>query len=391
MGSLLLKDSEPATEDNAVIDKLRHAGAVFHIQTTVPEFYVWITTATRLWGVTRNPWNLTYTPGGSSGGSGAALAAGFTTLALGSDMAGSIRIPASQCGLYGFKPPFGRVPTSEISYESNGPLARTFDDLNLFTQAMVGPHPLVHSSLRPHLDFPTVYEPVNGWKVAYDPAPGMTTLDSSVRKAMDQTLQRVRSLGVTIETVDIGFKSADMDTFLAGLFSTSMGGILAEALQAPDKLTAYMRFVLERVDGKTGPEALVAADALLNNYHHQVQEKVFTRGFRALLMPTLATPLIPADHGLQPATDAVTIDGQQITDLNCALTWPWNLLSRYPVVSAPIGVGPGGLPMGVQIVANTFDDLSAFQLAAAYARVSPPFFEGALFPDFRIQPVHEKQ
>jgi len=149
--------------------------------------------------------------------------------------------------------------------------------------------------------------------------------------------------------------------------------------------------VLERVDGKIGPEALVAADALLNNYHHQVQEKVFTRGFRALLMPTLATPLIPAEHGLQPATDAVTIDGQQVTDLNCALTWPWNLLSRYPVVSAPIGIGPGGLPMGVQIIANTFDDLSAFQLAAAYARVLPPFFEGALFPDFRNQPVHEKQ
>ena len=121
----------------------------------MPEFHIWITTATRLWGVTRNPWNLTYTPGGSSGGSGAALAAGFTTLALGSDMGGSIRIPASQCSLYGFKPPFGRVPTSEVPYESDGPLARTFNDLNLFTQTMVGPHPLVHSSLRPRLDFPT--------------------------------------------------------------------------------------------------------------------------------------------------------------------------------------------------------------------------------------------
>lgn len=387
MGSLLLKDAPPATSDNAVIDRLRQAGAVFHIQTTVPEFYIWMTTATRLWGVTRNPWNLAYTPGGSSGGSGAALAAGFTTLALGSDMGGSIRIPAAQCGLYGFKPPFGRVPTSEIPYESEGPLARTFDDLNLLTQAMVGPHPLVHSSLRPRLDFPATYGPVSGWKIAYDPMPGMTALDPSVREAMDRAVERVRNLGATVETVDLGFKSADTEIFVAGLLSTSMGDLLTEALKAPDELTAYARYLFEGLRGKTGADAMVAADALLNTYHYAVQEKIFTRGFQALLVPTLATPLIPAEHGLKPATDTVTIDGRQVTGLDFALTWPWNLLSRYPVVSAPIGIGPGGVPMGMQIVADTFDDLIAFQLAASYARASQPLFAGALLPDFRDQAV----
>lgn len=387
MGSLLLEDAPPETEDNPVIDRLRQAGAVFHIQTTVPEFYVWMTTATRLWGVTRNPWNLAYTPGGSSGGSGAALAAGFTTLALGSDMGGSIRIPASQCGLYGFKPPFGRVPTSEVPYESDGPLARTFDDLNLFTRAIVGPHPLVHSSLRPRLEFPSAYEPVQGWKIAYDPAPGLAPLEPAVRDAMDRALAHLKNLGATVEVVDVGFSSDDMDTFLAGLFSTSMGGMLAEALKAPDMLTAYTRSVLDRVQGKTGPEALVLAEALLDEYQRQVQEKVFTRGFRALIMPTLGTPLIPAEHGLNPEADTVTIDGKPIGGLGFALTWPWNLLGRYPVVSAPVGIGPAGMPMGMQIVADTFDDLSAFQLASAYARVAPPLFVGQAFPDFRSQAV----
>ncbi|PVX71404.1 amidase [Paraburkholderia unamae] len=385
MGSLLLKDAPPATDDGPVIERLRAAGAVFHIETTVPEFYVWMTTATTLWGVTRNPWNLAWTPGGSSGGSGAALAAGFTTLALGSDMGGSIRIPASQCGLYGFKPPFGRVPTSEVPYESEGPMARTFDDLNLLTNAMVGPHPLVHSSLRPRLAFPSRYAPVKGWKIAYDPMPHLSPLDPPVRAAMERAVTRFEQLGVEVERVDIGFDSADMDTFMTGLFSTSMGGLRTEALKDPGKLMPYTRMLFEHMEGKTGPDALVATEALLNDYQRRVQEKVFTRGLRALVMPTLATPLIPAAHGLNPQTDTVTIDGKPVTGLRFAQTWVWNLLGFYPVVPAPIGIGPGGMPMGMQIVANTFDDLDAFQLASAWSGVAPPLFTGSAFPDFRAQ------
>lgn len=387
MGSLLLEDAPADREDSPVIERLRQAGAVFHIQTTVPEFYVWMTTATRLWGVTRDPWNLAYSPGGSSGGSGAALAAGFASLALGSDMGGSIRIPASQCGLYGFKPPFGRVPTSEVPYESEGPMARTFDDLNLLTQAMVGPHPRVHSSLRPRLEFPSTYEAVQGWKIAYDPVPGLTPLEPAVREAMEGAVARLKALGVTVEPVDLGFSAAGLETFLAGLFSTSMGAMLTEAAKMPDRLTPYTRSVIARVHADLGPDALVAAEALLDRYHGAVQEKVFTRGFRALIMPTLGTPLIPADHGLHPDTDSVTIDGRKIMGLSFAATWPWNLLGRYPVVSASVGIGPEGMPMGMQIVADTFDDVSAFQLASSYARAAPPLFAGSAFPDFRNRPA----
>jgi amidase len=118
MGSLVYKDAPFAKENSPIIDALEATGAVLHIQTTVPEFYLSVSASTYAWGTTRNPWNLEYSPGGSSSGSGAALAAGFATLATGSDMGGSIRLPASQCRLYGFKPPFGRVATSDISYES---------------------------------------------------------------------------------------------------------------------------------------------------------------------------------------------------------------------------------------------------------------------------------
>jgi len=380
MGSRLLEHAPPEPADGPVIERLRAAGAIFHIQTTVPEFYSWMTTATPLWGVTRNPWNLAFSPGGSSGGSGAALAAGFTTLALGSDMGGSIRIPASQCGLYGFKPPFGRVPTSEVPYETQGPMARVFDDLNLLTQAMVGPHPAVHSSLRPKLNFPVSYAPVSGWKLAYYDGAGMSAMEPAVRAAMDGALAKFRGLGATVEAVDLGFRARDIDTFIAGLFSTSMGGLATEAMKGPEKLAEYTRFILGRLKGKTGPEALVAADALLERYHTTVQKQVFGRGFDAIVMPTMATPLVPAAHGLAPAQDTVSIGGRNAPGLDFAFTWPWNLLGRYPVVAAPAGMGPAHMPVGLQLITNTFDDLKVFQLAAAWAGVAQPLFTGDAFP-----------
>ncbi|VVE61734.1 amidase [Pandoraea captiosa] len=387
MGSTLLKDVPPAQDDGPIAERLRAAGAIFHIQTTVPEFYVWMTTATRLWGVTRNPWNLAYTPGGSSGGSGAALAAGFTTLALGSDMGGSIRVPSSQCGLYGFKPPFGRIPTSEVPYETDGPMARTFDDMNLLTDAMAGPHPLVHSSVRPRLRYPARYESVSGWKVAYDPMPHMTALDPAVTRAMAQAIAALRQAGVTVETVDVGFTADDLDTYMAGLMSTSMGGMMTEAMKHPEQLMPYTRAVFEKMQGKAGPEALVHTEELLNEYQRRVQEAVFLKGYRALLTPTLGTPLIPAEHGMQPETDSAKIGDQQVTGLKFALTWVWNMLGLYPVVSVPAGLGPGNMPIGMQIVANTLDDLSAFQLASAYSRAASPLYIGNRLPDFRNQQV----
>ncbi|MCI3203491.1 glutamyl-tRNA amidotransferase [Pandoraea capi] len=387
MGSELLRNAPPATEDGPVTERLRAAGAIFHIQTTVPEFYIWMTTATKLWGVTRNPWNLAYTPGGSSGGSGAALAAGFTTLALGSDMGGSIRIPASQCGLYGFKPPFGRVPTSEIAFEAEGPLARTFDDLVILTDAMVGPHPAVHSSFRPRLRYPAEYPSVAGWKVAYDPMPGMTPLDPSVAAGMARAIETLRQRGVEVETVDVGFRASDMETYVRGLMSTSMGGMLEGALKAPDVVMPYTRQLLSKMTSEVGPEALVRNEALINEYQQRVQAAVFSKGYRALIMPTLGTPLIPAEHGLHPDTDTVKIGSTQVTGLTFALTWVWNLLGLYPVVSAPIGIGPGNVPLGMQIVANTMEDLTAFQLASAYSQSAPSLYTGNRFPDFRSQTV----
>jgi len=383
-GTLLMKDIEPATFDFPIVEMLRQTGVLMHIQTTAPEFFLAGVTWSHLWGVTHNPWNLQFTPGGSSGGSGAALASGFTTLALGSDMGGSIRIPAAMGGLYGFKPPFGRVPTSEVAYESYGPMGRTFDDMNLLQQHISGPHPFSHSSLRPKLDYPESYGDVRGWRIAVDTLSEYgVALDESVTKSMNEAIEKLRSLGCKVEAMDLGFRQADFETMIAGLMSTEMGLLAVMASEDPNSLTPYVRDFQETYGDKMGPTYAAAAEELLIKYNIQVQGKVFMRGFDAIVMPTILTPYVAADWFSSLETARVTINGKQVESrMDFFTTWMWNLLNRHPVVNVPVGMTVDNIPLGIQIISNTFEDLRAFQLAQAWSNVAPGFFK-TNFPEFR--------
>ncbi|MBU0517253.1 MAG: amidase, partial [Proteobacteria bacterium] len=346
-------------------------------------FFIAGVTWSHLWGVTRNPWNTQITPGGSSGGSATALAAGFTTLALGSDMGGSIRIPAAMCGLFGFKPPFGRVPTSEVSYESFGPLGRTFADMNLLQNYMSGPHPLAHSSLRPKLDYPETYGAVKGWKVAVDVLSEYgEEVDESVLKSMQEAIEKLKELGCEVEIMDLGFRHADFETMIAGLMSTEMGLLALMAAENPDALTPYVKDFLETYGDKMGPQYAVEAEELLLKYNRQVQEKVFMKGYQAIVMPTVLTPYVAADWFSSPEKAVVTVNDKEVESrMGFFTTWMWNLLGRNPVVNVPNGITPENIPLGMQIVSNTFEDLVAFQLANAWSEVAPGFYHSQ-FPDF---------
>ena len=150
-GSLVFKDWVDDHSD-PMIERLQKAGAIIFARTTTPEFCLSGITASRIWGVTRNPWNTEWGPGGSSGGSGAALAAGLTTLATGTDIGGSIRIPAAACGIVGFKPPHGRNPDGPPAnfdrFNHCGPMTRSVADAALMQNVTSGPHPLDHDSGR---------------------------------------------------------------------------------------------------------------------------------------------------------------------------------------------------------------------------------------------------
>ena len=383
-GSLLLRDKEPAEEDSPVVDMIRRTGAVMHIQTTAPEFFLAGVTWSHLWGVTRNPWNTEYTPGGSSGGSCAALAAGFTTLALGSDMGGSIRIPAAMCGLYGFKPPFGRVPTSEVAYETFGPLARSFPEMNLLQQYISGSHPGLHASLKPKLDYPESYGSIKGWKVAVDSLSAYgAELDDTVTNSLKEVVARLGDLGCEVVELDLGFRHDDFEIMLCGLMSTEMGMLSVLASGDMESLTPYVRDFIDTYGDKSGPQFAYAAVELLMRYHHRVQAKVFQDGFKAIVMPTMLTPYVKADWFSSRETATVKINGKSVESrMGFFFTWMWNLMGRYPVINVPAGITNENIPLGVQIIGDTFDDLTAFQLAGAYASVTTSLFKEK-FPDIK--------
>ena len=387
MGSLILKDVPVGTEDCPLIERLRNEGAIFVFSTTVPELYVNCMTWSRLYGVTRNPWNLAFGTGGSSGGSGAALAAGFCTIATGSDMGGSIRIPSSMNGVYGFKPPFGRVPTSEIAYETLGPMTRTFDDLVLMQDIVAGPHPRNHATLRPKLDYPTEYRPLKGAKVAvcYFPKWLEGGCDKEVNAALDKVAEALKKAGAEVKVINADWtvEGGQMATFINGLLSTEMYELINITADHQDLLCRNVRPLFKNIKSYN-PSSLLKATMLGEASHADVQKNVFGDGCIALVMPTLATPFV--SPSFQSSEDEVAlVNGQAVRSNDILLTPIWNLLNRYPVVDMPVTLSSKNVPIGVQIVGNTFDDLAAFRVAAGLSKVIPQLYTGDRFPDFREQ------
>lgn len=384
MGTLVLKDKAPSDHDEDFVARLRGEGAIFIFQTTVPELCASGMTWSRLYGVTRNPWNLPYGTGGSSGGSAASLASGFCTLATGSDMGGSIRIPASMCGVYGFKPPFGRVPCCESTYMGDGPLARTFGDMVLMQDIMCGPSDKVYGSLRPKLDYPSDYAPIKGEKVAVaymkDWVPGGCDVD--VVKAMDETVKLLERAGAEVVKVELGWKASEiMPIYVAGILTDEVYAGATVYRDCSELICPYLGAFYAHLD-KAGPEAVMAAHALQTKLHRQLQSEVFGKGCLALVMPNLATPHVPADIEATPDKLA-DVNGKPFKGVDFCLTPLFNLLNNYPVVSVPVALSSRNVPIGVQVIGNTLDDLTSMRVAAAMSKVVKPNFRDGLFPDFR--------
>ena len=219
-GSLITKDTIPE-KSSVNNERILKAGAIVLGRTATPEFSCASVTHSKAWGVTRNPWNPKFTPGGSSGGSGSALAAGVTTLAMGSDIGGSIRIPASATGVVGYKPPYGRhaddAPFNLDPYCHTGPMARSVRDAILLQNVICGPSPTDIASLRPKLRLPLDYKPIKGWKIAYSLDLDCFEVDKEVVANTLQALQVFKSLGATVTEVDLKWGRAALDTGIAHL------------------------------------------------------------------------------------------------------------------------------------------------------------------------------
>ena len=380
-GSVLLKDNKMDYAD-PIVTKLKKAGAVLNIQTTAPEFYMSGVTWSKLWGVSRCPWNLKYAVGGSSGGSGGALAAGLCTLATGSDMGGSVRLPCAYNGLYGFKPPFGRINTgSTLSHFSGtGPMARTFDDMVVLMNVMSGQTPHEPATL-PKIVMPRDYRPIKGMRIANVGSMGLAHLDKDTDQGMAGALADLKKLGVEIDDVKLDIDWPEMvEKFIGGVLAGPMGAGLAADAPRADEMTTYAAYFAKKAaNPELGSKHAAEFEAYVQSLYAKISDAVFEKGYDAIVMPSLATPHVPADYDV--SKEGFMLEGHEMhKSFILALTVPWNILNWCPVVNVPTRLSSQGMPMGMQIVGKPYHDMKTFQIAHAYSKAAPRLFTGDLFP-----------
>jgi Asp-tRNA(Asn)/Glu-tRNA(Gln) amidotransferase A subunit family amidase len=370
LGSVPLRDV--VAEETAVfVQRILDAGGIVHARTTTPEFSSAPFTWSHLWGVTRNPWNPAFTPGGSSGGSAASLAAGTTTLATGSDIGGSIRIPSSFCGVVGFKPPYGRVPELEIfnldHYCHEGPLTRTVSDCRLLENVIAGPDATDVASLRPKLEIPADLGSIDGLRIAFSPDLGCYPVDADVAANALVVVERLRSAGAVVEEVALPWELATLSQAARIHFGMIFGPSIAEIYQAHrDELTPYARSLFEESE-EVKKSDFVAGLALEARLYRPLGELLDR--YDALVCPTFAIPAFPAEWG---TSDPISVNGQPLDDwFDVMMTIPFNIASRCPVMNVPSGRSRDGVPTGMSIVGPTYDDVTVFKIAAALERVEP--------------------
>jgi Asp-tRNA(Asn)/Glu-tRNA(Gln) amidotransferase A subunit family amidase len=360
-GSLLFKD-HVGEHTAACVQRIIDAGGIIHARSATPEFCCAAITHSRIWGVTRNPWNPAWSPGGSSGGSGAALAAGMATLATGSDIGGSIRIPSSFSGVVGFKPPYGRVPQDPPfnldHYCHDGPMARTVEDCRLMENVMAGPHPDDIVSLRPKLEVPPPDGGVDGWRIAFSDDLGGYQVDDQVRRNLDDAVEVFRSLGAVVEPASIRLDMDDVREASRAHFATIFGDLVAQAL--PDNRDLMTPYAIEFGEDSRRPNI---------GYYRglEIESEVY-----AAVVPALESHdvLIAPVFGLPGL--AAEYDDYDLDVLHTrGMTLIFNMCSRCPVLVVPCGRSAEGVPMGIQIVGRTYDDVSVFRAAAAFAAARP--------------------
>ncbi len=356
-------------QDAIVVERLKAAGAIVIGKTNTPEFG-WVAIADNpLFGVTRNPWNLELTPGGSSGGAAVSVALCMGSLAIGSDGGGSIRIPSSFCGLFGFKPSFGRVPQYPgfpgwETLSHIGPITRTVKDAALAMEIIAGRDDRDRFSLP---DTGLRYLPflggdLKGLRIAWSKDLGYAPVDPQVLKITEAAVKTFATLGSNVEAASPEVRSPE------NAFTTLVAISLTAVLQ--DKMKewgnqidpALARFVEWNKD-KSATEYTKACFEQMEFWHGIWP---FFKKYDLLLTPTVAVP--PFELGSFGPRE---IAGNKVSPLSwMAFTYPFNLTGQ-PAASVPCGWTDDGLPIGLQIVGRRFDDVTVLRAAAAFEQASP--------------------
>jgi amidase len=354
---------EPASEDTEIVKRLRAAGAVILGKTLLPELAIYPWTESATFGATRNPWDLNTTVGGSSGGSGSAVAAGLAAAGMASDGGGSIRIPAACCGLYGLKPQRGRVslmPDSEHWYGLSvfGSVTRSVLDSALWLDVVSGrAEGDAEAARAPATSFAEAAQTAPAkLRIAVSTATGPASLvkvKPEVERAIDQTADLLRSLGHQVERRDPDYGIVPplfIPRWLRGIYDD------AQRLPHPERLERRVKRLVTA--GKLISVDVVARARAAEPQFSARMGELF-RDFDVLLTPTIPTPPWPLlkfeGRGVVPAT----MGAADIT----AFTVPWNV-SGQPAASVPAGFTDGGLPLAAQLIGRPHDEATLLSLSA---------------------------
>ncbi len=360
-GSRTIDTASPWDVDAPSTARLREHSAVFVGKTTTPEFGWKGVTDSPLCGITRNPWDTSRTPGGSSGGSSAALAAGMGPLAIGTDGGGSIRIPAGFTGVFGHKPSFGRVPAWPLSPFGTvahvGPMSRTVRDSALMLNVMAEPDTRDWYAL-PYegRDYTKgLKKGIEGLKIAYSPDLGYAEVDKEIAALVKTAVSVLEDLGAKVDQINPGFETpAPIFRTLWWCGARSALGKLPKTKKAlldpglADIIEQSMSLSLEDY-----MDAVKAREAL-GTYMGE-----FMEDYDLLVTPSLPIPAFPAGQ-IAPEQDAVNkwVDWTPFS-------YPFNL-TQQPAASVPCGFTEAMLPAGLQIVGRKYDDATVLRAAYAY-------------------------
>jgi aspartyl-tRNA(Asn)/glutamyl-tRNA(Gln) amidotransferase subunit A len=370
-GSRLFQ-SRVADHDDVTVARLKRAGAIIIGKTNLPEGGHKGTTDNLLFGATANPWDATRTPGGSSGGSGAAVAAGLAYLALGTDIGGSIRIPASCCGVVGHKPTFGRIPrvpagNAFVTQWVSGPLARTVADTVLAMRVLSGPDERDLFSLLPDADWDRVCD-LRGVCVGWSVQPFGGPVEGEVARAVEEAMRSLAAAGLRVEPVPelIRPPLEALRVIFSAATLADAGIDSAETFRDKRPLLSPTFAAFLEMGVRLTLRDYVAAQWAVTEFLETTAETWFA-GHDLLAIPTLRVTPFSRDLPLGPNQVA----GQAIDpQLDWACTWPFNLTGQ-PAVSVPCGWTAEGLPIGLQLVGRRGADNLVLRVAAALERVSP--------------------
>ena len=368
-GSRLFADHMP-DEDAVSVERLKGAGAIILGKTNTSEFGHKAVTDNPLFGITRNPWSPALTPGGSSGGAAAAVAAGMGALALGTDDGGSIRIPASFSGTYGLKPSFGRVPRGAgfpglETLSHTGPITRTVRDAALVLDALAGPDDRDRFSLTAEAG-PSFLEScdggLSGLSVAWSADLGHAVVDPEVADLCARAAEVFETLGCHVEVVTPGWD--DPEEIFRTIAPVEIHGAWGDRLEdSADRLDRSLVALLRYGKGITAKQYL---DAMARRRDFWTEVQRFLARFDLLITPTVAVPAFPV---ARPAVKE--INGQPVSPLGwIPFCFPFNLTGQ-PAASVPAGFTAAGLPVGLQIVGRRFADRTVLAASAAFEAAQP--------------------